>query len=135
MRHYPQCVQPVTVTRLSGEGDAAAIAELLKGTEIDLADLREEGVTGLVARRSDDQRPAGYIQLIRSRDGWTLGFIGDAVAAELLRAARDLVRLEGGGHVKLWVRDVQLEDDRRATRHPSGRGARGSPQPIRSIRC
>ena len=75
-----------------------------------MADLKTEGVAGLVAQRSDDERPAGYAQLIRGPDGWTVDFAGEA-AADLLGAARDLVRSEGGGRVMLWVRDVGPEDD------------------------
>ncbi len=105
------------VTRVSSSTDVDAVAGLLAGTELDLADLEAEGVAGLVAWTPDGDgpRPAGYAQLIRGRDGWTVEFAGEAVAADLLPAARDLVGSEGGGPVKLWVRDVRPEDDELAS--------------------
>jgi mycothiol synthase len=107
-------VHPVTVKRLSGEGDVGPIRELLAGSDMDLADLRQEGAVGLVAHGFDDQRPAGYAQLVQGRDGWTVEFARPepAVTAELLHAARQVVRGEGGGPIKLWVRHVQPDDDR-----------------------
>jgi mycothiol synthase len=99
----------VRVTRLSEQGDVAAVAELLVGSELDMADLKTEGVAGLVA-----WRPAGYAQLIRGRDGWTVDFAGEAAAPDLVRAARDLVRSEGGGPVKFWARAVRPDDDQLA---------------------
>jgi mycothiol synthase len=112
-------VHQLEVTRHMSQGDVAAVKELLTvaepadGPTLDLV----ESAIGLLART--DSQLIGYAQVTRGSTGWTLEFVVDphyrGLGSELVRATIDLVGREGGGHLQLWVRNVQPEHDRIAS--------------------
>jgi mycothiol synthase len=116
-------VPQVEVTRQTDQDDMAAVEELLTVAEAASGQQLElvAGAVGLVARLPDQDRPVGYAQLTRGAGGRTLEFVVDprdqasSVAEDLVRAAVDLVRRQGGGHLQLWVRNAQAEHDRIAS--------------------
>jgi mycothiol synthase len=82
-------------------------------------------VAGLVAwDRPAERRPLAYAQVIRGDRRWELELVYDpepgrrdealAAATEALRAAVDVVRSEGGGHVHLWITRPDDDHDRLA---------------------
>lgn len=75
---------------------------------------------GLVAWEPGHDHPVAYAQVSRGRGAdWQLDLAIDphhrydarAIAPELLGAARDLIREEGGGHVHLWVHQPTATHD------------------------
>lgn len=107
-----------------GEGDIAAVTELLEAAAtadrhrplgehqwLDLVQGGREGFAGLVAWEPGHPHPVGYAQLTRGPTSWALEFVvsphhrtdGTTVGLDLVRAAIDIVRHEGGGHVHMWV--------------------------------
>jgi mycothiol synthase len=114
-------VHQLEVTRHMSQADLAAVKELLTVAELadgQTLDLVADAVR-LLARVSDQDRLVGYAQLTRGSTGWTLEFVVDphswGLGSELVGAAIDLVRQEGGGHLQLWVRNAQPEHDRIAS--------------------
>jgi mycothiol synthase len=114
----------VEVKRQMGEGDIAAVQELLDVASaadhhhplgehkwLDLVQGGRAGFAGLVAWEPGHDHPVGYAHLTRGRDSWALEYVVDPhhrspglpVARELVAAALDIVRDEGGGHIHLWV--------------------------------
>ncbi len=77
--------------------------------------------TGVVARDDGADRPAGYAHLTRDPSGWAVRFVieplrrDDAtIADDLVAAAIDVAKAEGGGHLQLWVTKPDGSDDARA---------------------
>lgn len=77
-------------------------------------DLREggrEGFAGIIARDGSHSHPVGYCQVSRGNESWSIDVIihphhrydFQELAPGLLRAAVDVVKAEGGGHVHWWV--------------------------------
>lgn len=110
--------------REMGARDIAAVTELLDAAAaadrhrplgehqwLDLVQGGREGFAGLVAWEAGHPHPVGYAQLTRGPTSWALEFVvsphhreaGGTVGADLVLAALDVVREEGGGHVHLWV--------------------------------
>ena len=115
-----------------GEGDIAAVQELLDVATaaddhhplgehkwLDLVQGGRAGFAGLVAWEPGHDHPVGYAHLTHGHDSWALEFVVDphhrtpglTIARELLRAALDIVRDEGGGHLHLWVPKPTAEHD------------------------
>ena len=115
-----------------GEGDIASVQELLDvATEadhhhplgehkwLDLVQGGRAGFAGLVAWEPGHGHPVGYAHLTRGPDSWALEFVVDPhhrtpglpIAHELVAAALDIVRDEGGGHLHLWVPKPTPEHD------------------------
>jgi len=71
----------------------------------------------VVAWVEDRSRSAGYAQVTRQPGAWSLELVTDErqgsreIAGDLVGAALDAVREEGGGTVNLWVPRPRLEDD------------------------
>src|SRR5712692_10450130 len=108
------------------QGDIDAVSTLLSAAEahdghrplgehqwLDLVQGGRQGFAGLVAWKPSHDHPVGYAQVSRGPESWALEFVVDphhraeedspTIAQDLLRAAIDVVRSEGGGHVHLWV--------------------------------
>ncbi|MBN2623988.1 MAG: mycothiol synthase [Acidimicrobiales bacterium] len=113
------------ITRQTTPEDVAAVGELIRSAEAavgkelitdhrfhDAAFGGGQDVAGLVAW-DGDRRPLAYSQLIRGDRRWELELVYDhdtertadalAAAEQVLAAAVDIVRSEGGGHVHLWI--------------------------------
>lgn len=107
-----------------GEGDIEAVTELLEvafaadghrplGEHqwLDLVEGGRQGFAGLVAWEPGHDHPVGYAQITRGETSWALEFVVDphhrhaagTIAPDLIGAALDVVRDEGGGRVHLWV--------------------------------
>lgn len=114
----------VEVKRRMGEADIAAVSELLhlaaladghlplgEHQWLDLVEGRRTGLAGFVAWEPGHGHPVGYAQLLRGTNSWAVEYVVDphhrapdnTIGADLLRAALDEVRRQGGGHVHLWV--------------------------------
>ena len=116
----------VEIKREMGEGDIAAVSQLLDVAAaadghrplgehqwLDLVQGGRQGFAGLVAWKPGHGHPVGYAQVSRGSGSWALEFVVDphhreeedapTIARDLLGAALDVVRSEGGGHVHLWV--------------------------------
>lgn len=105
--------------------DIAAVSELLDVAAdadghrplgehqwLDLVHGGRRGFAGLVAWEPGHGHPVGYAQLTRGDSSWALEYVvdphhrdhdGRSIGSDLLRAAIEVVRAEGGGHVHLWV--------------------------------
>ena len=80
---------------------------------LDLVHGGRRGFAGLVALEPGHDHPVGYAQLtLGVGSSWALEYVvdphhretqGRVIATDLLEAAVDIVRREGGGHVHLWV--------------------------------
>jgi mycothiol synthase len=122
----------VEVKRQMGKGDIAAVTGLLDAAAeadhhrplgehqwLDLVQGGREGFAGLVAWEPGHDHPVGYAQLSRGEDSWQLEYVVDPhhrsggcpIGHDLVAAAIDLVRAEGGGHVHLWVNKPDHDDD------------------------
>src|SRR3954453_23553447 len=121
------------VKRQLGAGDIASVTELLDAATaadghaplgehqwLDLVQGGREGFAGLVAWEPGHPHPVGYAQVTRGHDDdWALEFVvdphhrspGAPIAHDLVAAALDVVRHEGGGHVHLWVSHPTEDDD------------------------
>jgi mycothiol synthase len=116
-------VTPVEVThRASDDGPAiaallAAAAGTLGHRPLDddswaaLLAGRQSGFAGFVARAAPGAKIVGYAQVDRRIGSWDLAYVLDPAVADpssvgraLGHAVLDLVRAEGGGHVRLWAR-------------------------------
>ncbi|HVM03028.1 MAG TPA: mycothiol synthase [Acidimicrobiales bacterium] len=124
------------VKRQMGQGDIAAVAELLEVATaadghaplgehqwLDLVEGGRAGFAGLVAWEPGHGHPVGYAQVSRGESSWALEFVVDphhrhderGIGADLVAAALDVVRAEGGGRVSLWVPRPSEAKDRIAT--------------------
>lgn len=76
---------------------------------LDLVHGGRPGFTGLIATDPGHDHPIGYAQLSRHADQWGLEVVvhpehrGLGVELALARAAVEVVRDAGGGHLHLWV--------------------------------
>ena len=107
-----------------GQGDIAAVSQLLEVAAVadghaplgehqwlDLVDGGRSGFAGLVAWEPGHDHPVGYAQVTRGETSWALEFVVDphhrdaecTIGADLVAAAVDVVRTEGGGRISLWV--------------------------------
>ncbi len=119
-----------------GQGDIDAVRELLEvATEadghpplgehqwLDLVEGGRAGFAGLVAWEPGHDHPVGYAQVTRGDTSWALEFVVDphhrdtgcVIDRDLVRAALDVVRDEGGGRITLWVPKPTEDRDRVAT--------------------
>jgi len=136
-------VHQVEVKRRMGEADIAAVSELLhlaaladghlplgEHQWLDLVEGRRTGLAGFVAWEPGHGHPVGYAQLLRGANSWAVEFVVDphhrapesTIGADLLRAALDEVRLQGGGHVHLWVPKPGPDHDAMAAANGLSRG-------------
>lgn len=104
--------------------DLEAVAELLAVAEaadghravdehrwVDMAQGGREAFAGLVAWEPGHGHPAAYAQVSRGLHSWALDLVIDphhrydalTIGPEMLHAALDVVKGEGGGHVHWWV--------------------------------
>jgi mycothiol synthase len=78
---------------------------------VDLAQGGREGFAGLVAWEPGHDHPVAYSQVTRGTRSWAVELVIDPhhryeareIGPEMLGAAIDVIRGEGGGHVHLWV--------------------------------
>ena len=119
-----------------GQGDIAAVGELLEVAAqadghaplgehqwLDLVDGGRTGFAGLVAWEPGHDHPVGYAQVTRGEQTWALEFVVDphhrdqvcTIGQDMVRAALDVIREEGGGRVSLWVPKPGPESDAVAT--------------------
>ena len=119
-----------------GQGDIDAVRELLEvATEadghpplgehqwLDLVEGGRSGFAGLVAWEPGHDHPVGYAQVTRGDTSWALEFVVDphhrdtgcAIDKDLVGAALNVVRQEGGGRITLWVPKPDEHRDRVAT--------------------
>jgi mycothiol synthase len=126
-----------------GESDIAEVSQLLHDVAVadghqplgehkwlDLVLGGRRGFAGFVARERAGGPLVGYAQLSRGHDSWgvevVIGpdhrFPGSAVGIDLLTAALNEVRRQGGGHVHLWVPNPTTYTDAVARRCGLARG-------------
>ena len=107
-----------------GQGDIEAVSELLEVAAeadghrplgehqwLDLVEGGRQGFAGLVAWEPGHDHPVGYAQVTRGDTSWALEFVVDphhrhaagVIGPDLIGAALDVVRDEGGGRIHLWV--------------------------------
>jgi mycothiol synthase len=117
-------VRRLEIKRQMDAADVAAVARLLdlaaeadghsplgEHQWLDLALGGREGFAGLVAWSPGHDHPVAYAQVTRGPDSWAVELVVDPhhrdgtaeIGPELLAAAIDVVRSEGGGHVHHWV--------------------------------
>ncbi|MGH9077453.1 MAG: mycothiol synthase [Acidimicrobiales bacterium] len=125
----------IEVKRHLGPRDIQAVQELLDAATaadahpaldehswLDLVQGGREGFAGLVATEAGHDHPVGYAQVSRGPDSWGLEFVvdphhrvpGSTIGADLVAAAADVIRAEGGGHLHLWVSQPRPETERAA---------------------
>jgi mycothiol synthase len=128
-------VARLEVKRHMGRADIDAVAQLLEVAAavdhhhpvdehrwLDLVHGGRVGFAGLVAWEPGHGHPVGYAQLSREgrRGTWSLEFVVDphhrerdrSIGFQLVEAAVEVVRAEGGGHVHMWVpKPTALHDD------------------------
>lgn len=88
---------------------------------LDLVHGGRRGFAGLVAWEPGHDHPVGYAQLTRGESTWALEYVvdphhreneGKSIGVDLLQAAVEIVRSEGGGHVHLWVpKPTEVHDE------------------------
>jgi mycothiol synthase len=126
----------LSIKRSMDPGDIAEVAGLLEAAQraddhhpladhtwLDLAQGGRAGFAGLVAWEPGHDHPVAYAQVSRGNDSWALELVIDphhrydslAIGPELLGAAIDIVRSEGGGHVHWWVFEPTGAHDQIAT--------------------
>jgi mycothiol synthase len=131
------------IKRQLDENDVAAVQELLELAEqadghrpvdehrwLDMASGGRESFAGLVAWVAGHGHPVGYTQVSRGSRSWALDLVIDphhrhdalAIGPEMLTAALDVIRCEGGGHVHLWVYRPTTTSDEIAGRAGLARG-------------
>jgi mycothiol synthase len=90
---------------------------------LDLVEGGRTGFAGLVAWEPGHGHPVGYAQVTRGDTSWALEFVVDphhrdegcTIGHDLVRAALDVVRDEGGGRISLWVPKPTAASDAVAT--------------------
>lgn len=124
------------IKREMAAADIATVAELLAAAEradghqaladhqwLDLVQGGRAGFAGLVAWEPGHPHPVAYAQVSRGNDSWGLELVVDphhryemaTIGPELLGAAVDVVRAEGGGSVHWWVSEATSMHHRLAT--------------------
>jgi mycothiol synthase len=117
-------VRTLDIKRQLKPDDVASVVDLLRAAEradghrplsdhlwLDLVQGGRGGFAGLVAWEPGHPHPVAYAQLSRGNDSWALELVVDphhryemaTIGPELVGAALDVVRAEGGGHVHWWV--------------------------------
>jgi mycothiol synthase len=117
-------MRTLSIKRSMGSGDIAGVQALLDAAQradgnrpladhlwLDLVHGGRAGFAGLVAWEPGHDHPVAYAQVSRGNDSWALELVIDphhryealTIGPELLGAALDVVRGEGGGHVHWWV--------------------------------
>jgi mycothiol synthase len=117
-------VHRLEIKRHMAAADIAAVNDLLLAVEradghrplsdqlwLDLVHGGRAGFAGLLAWDRDHDHAVGYAQVSRGNDSWTLELVlhphvrdeSTSLGPELVGAAIDVVRAEGGGHVHWWV--------------------------------
>jgi mycothiol synthase len=99
---------------------------------LDLVQGGREGFAGLVAWEPGHEHPVAYAQLSRGNDSWALELVVHphhryemvSIGPEMLDAAVDVVRSEGGGHVHWWVFEPTAVHDLLAERAQLAPGRR-----------
>ncbi len=133
------------IKRQMAPDDIATVSELLAAAEradghqaladhqwLDLVHGGRAGFAGLVAWEPGHPHPVAYAQVSRGNDSWGLELVVDphhryemaTIGPELLGAAVDVVRAEGGGSVHWWVSEATSMHHRLATDiglHPTRR--------------
>ncbi|MEO6122034.1 MAG: mycothiol synthase [Acidimicrobiales bacterium] len=132
MAQYLGTVHHLEIKRQMGQGDIAAVSELLEVAAqadghrplgehqwLDLVEGCRAGFAGLVAWEPGHDHPVGYAQVTRGESSWALEFVVDphhrdqncGIGQELVATALQVVREEGGGHIHLWVPKPTAEHD------------------------
>jgi mycothiol synthase len=78
---------------------------------LDLRQGGRKGFAAIIGWEDDHDHPVAYAQVSRGNDSWGLDLVVHphhrydmaAIGPEMLEAALDVVRSEGGGHVHWWV--------------------------------
>lgn len=78
---------------------------------LDLRQGGRKGFAAIIGWEDDHDHPVAYAQVSRGNDSWSLDLVVHphhrydmaAIGPEMLDAALDVVRSEGGGHVHWWV--------------------------------
>jgi mycothiol synthase len=117
-------VRRLEIKRQLDAGEVAAVTELLRVAEqadghapidehrwLDMALGGRESFAALVAWEPGHEHPVGYAQVSRDTHSWAIDIVIDPhhryealeIGPDLLAAAVDVVRAEGGGHVHHWV--------------------------------
>ena len=112
------------IKRQLDRADVAAVTALLAVAEhadghkpvdehrwVDMTLGGRESWAGLVAWEPGHDHPIAYAQVSRGDHSWALDLVIDphhrydalSIGPTMLRAALDVIRTEGGGHVHLWV--------------------------------
>jgi mycothiol synthase len=115
------------IKRQMAQDDIAVVGELLAAAEradghqaladhqwLDLVQGGRAGFAGLVAWEPGHPHPVAYAQVSRGNDSWGLELVVDphhryemtTIGPELLSAAVEVVRSEGGGPVHWWVSEA-----------------------------
>jgi mycothiol synthase len=117
-------LRTLEVKRQLDSDDVEAVRKLLEVAEradghqavdehrwLDMAQGGRESFAGLVAWESGHHHPVGYTQVSRGHHSWALDMVIDphhrlhaaSIGPEMLQAAIEVIAVEGGGHVHLWV--------------------------------
>ncbi|MEX2658424.1 MAG: mycothiol synthase [Acidimicrobiales bacterium] len=120
------------IKRQLDAGDLEAVSELLDLAEaadghppvdehrwLDMAEGGREAFAALVAWEPGHDHPVAYAQVSRGQNSWALDLVIDphhrydalAIGPEMLHAALDVVKGEGGGHVHWWVHQPAAAHD------------------------
>ena len=125
------------------QSDLAAVSELLALAEaadghppvdehrwLDMTQGGRTAFAGLVAWEPGHDHPVAYAQVSRGLHSWALDLVIDphhrydalTIGPEMLHAALDVVKGEGGGHVHWWVHQPADAHDAMAEAAGLGRG-------------
>jgi mycothiol synthase len=117
-------VRHLEIKRQMAPDDVADVTELLAAAEradghraltdhqwLDLVHGGRQGFAGLVAWEEGHAHPVAYAQVSRGNGSWALELVIDphhryeamTIGPDMLGAAIDIVRAEGGGHMHWWV--------------------------------
>jgi mycothiol synthase len=120
-------MRTLEIKRQMAPDDVAVVGELLAAAEradghqaladhqwLDLVQGGRSGFAGLVAWEPGHPHPVAYAQVSRGNDSWGLELVVDphhryemgVIGPEMLSAAVEVVRSEGGGGVHWWVSEA-----------------------------
>ena len=135
-RGYGAAMRVLEIKRQMAPDDVATVGELLDAAAradghqaladhqwLDLVQGGRSGFAGLVAWEPGHPHPVAYAQVSRGNDSWGLELVVDphhryemgVIGPEMLGAAVDVVRSEGGGAVHWWVSEATSIHYRLAT--------------------